>query len=183
MAQRKFFITPEQLEKDYSEVGNIRKLADRYGVDHNIVSKNMKRFGITFNEKQWVDVPELERLIYQGWTSAKLSLLFDCSQMGISAIAREKKMPLRNSFHVGYISTSNGYKCIQVKGHPHQNNKGYVLEHRWVVEQEIGRFLTTEEIIHHIDRNKKNNHISNLVIMTRQEHIKLHWREGNPSLT
>ena len=66
--------------------------------------------------------------------------------------------------------------------HPFADGKGYVMEHRLVTEDNIGRFLFPDEIVHHVDRNKRNNNISNLVIMSREEHIRLHWREGNPSL-
>lgn len=51
---------------------------------------------------------------------------------------------------------------------------GYVYEHRYVVEKEIGRPLKKSEIVHHIDGNKLNNDISNLMLMTRSEHAHLH---------
>jgi len=48
------------------------------------------------------------------------------------------------------------------------------LVHRWVVEQHIGRELDSSEIVHHKDRNKVNNKISNLTILSRAEHTRLH---------
>lgn len=39
---------------------------------------------------------------------------------------------------------------------------GYVAEHRLIVAQNIGRCLTDEETVHHIDGNKHNNAIDNL---------------------
>lgn len=49
--------------------------------------------------------------------------------------------------------------------------------HRVIMEEHLGRKLTTDEVVHHIDRNKKNNDISNLQVMTWSEHSKLHARE------
>ena len=40
------------------------------------------------------------------------------------------------------------------------------------MEQHLGRKLSDEEIIHHIDGNPQNNVISNFQIISRAEHIK-----------
>ena len=53
---------------------------------------------------------------------------------------------------------------------------GYVMEHRYVVEKYLGRILRDDEIVHHIDGNKRNNAIENLMVMTQSEHAKLHAR-------
>ena len=47
--------------------------------------------------------------------------------------------------------------------------------HRYVYELEYGE-IKEGETIHHIDRNKENNQISNLVKMTISEHCKLHGK-------
>lgn len=49
-----------------------------------------------------------------------------------------------------------------------------ILQHRRVMEDYLGRKLRSDEIIHHIDENKHNNKISNLKIVTRAEHAKIH---------
>ena len=38
----------------------------------------------------------------------------------------------------------------------------------------IGRLLKDDEVVHHIDRDKKNNNPSNLLILTKKEHSRLH---------
>lgn len=45
---------------------------------------------------------------------------------------------------------------------------------RIVMENELGRMLNSDEIVHHIDGDRTNDHPSNLVVMTRGEHIGLH---------
>ena len=47
-------------------------------------------------------------------------------------------------------------------------------EHRYLMEQKLGRTLTSDEVVHHIDGNRSNNDLSNLVVMSRGEHSKLH---------
>ena len=52
-------------------------------------------------------------------------------------------------------------------------NKGRGI-HRILMETHLQRMLQKGECIHHIDENKQNNAIENLVIMTRSEHAQLH---------
>ncbi len=63
-----------------------------------------------------------------------------------------------------------GYILIKNKNHPHARSDGYVLEHRIVMEKEIGRYLKPTEIVHHINGNKSDNRIKNLVIVNIHEH-------------
>lgn len=49
-------------------------------------------------------------------------------------------------------------------------------EHRIIMEQHIGRKLSTRECVHHINGNRKDNRIANLVIMTLPEHSHLHMK-------
>lgn len=51
---------------------------------------------------------------------------------------------------------------------------GYVNEHRIVMELHLGRRLVKGEVIHHIDGNKLNNDISNLVLTSPSGHRSLH---------
>jgi hypothetical protein len=50
----------------------------------------------------------------------------------------------------------------------------YLLEHRFVAEQELGRHLKPNEIVHHIDGDKRNNAIGNLqVFATQSDHMRI----------
>lgn len=70
---------------------------------------------------------------------------------------------------------SNGYVHIYSPKHPFVANKRYVLEHRLVMERYIGRYLTPEEIVHHINEIKTDNRIENLMLFANDsEHGKHH---------
>lgn len=76
-----------------------------------------------------------------------------------------------------------GYIRILKPDHPFHDNRGYVKEHRLVMEEYLGRYLTKDEIVHHINENPSDNRPENLQIMTRPEHVKhhTHWRyEADP---
>lgn len=77
----------------------------------------------------------------------------------------------------GRFVNSMGYVSIQCKDHPRRSEHGYVLEHILVMEKEIGRYVTKEEVVHHIDGNKSNNSISNLMLFKNDsEHRKFHHK-------
>lgn len=71
-------------------------------------------------------------------------------------------------------ASKGDYIYARVPDHPNATKHGYVLEHRIVVENALGRLLTTNEVVHHRDENKKNNHLDNLEVLTRSAHSKHH---------
>jgi hypothetical protein len=70
------------------------------------------------------------------------------------------------------------YLYAVVPDHPKANKNKYVLYHRVLVENSIGRLLTNDEIVHHIDEDKTNNDLDNLQILSRKDHAKLHAKIG-----
>jgi hypothetical protein len=69
---------------------------------------------------------------------------------------------------------SHGYKYIYKPEHPSANDGLYVAEHRFVMEQKIGRYLKQNEVVHHRDGNKQNNNIKNLELLRREDHSRRH---------
>ncbi len=51
--------------------------------------------------------------------------------------------------------------------------------HRWLMEQKIGRRLNSNETVHHIDFNKLNNDVNNLLLCTISEHMSIHAKHSN----
>lgn len=49
--------------------------------------------------------------------------------------------------------------------------------HVVVMECHIGRRISHNEVVHHIDEDKSNNAIENLMLMTRSEHTSLHRKQ------
>ena len=75
----------------------------------------------------------------------------------------------------GKSKTSCGYVLIYKPEHKFARTNGYILEHRWVMEKHIGRYLKKTEVVHHIDGDVKNNKINNLALFTSQySHTKFH---------
>jgi hypothetical protein len=54
-----------------------------------------------------------------------------------------------------------------------------MLEHRLIMETHLGRNLTSEEHIHHINEDASDNRIENLQIVSKSEHGKIHNPKKN----
>jgi hypothetical protein len=67
-------------------------------------------------------------------------------------------------------------KYIDKKGYPRWKNT-WLLVHRAVAENMIGRKLLPWEVVHHIDGNKLNFRKDNLKVMSRSAHARLHFRQ------
>lgn len=88
------------------------------------------------------------------------------SNIKSSAIARGE------TYAKGTSLKPNGY--VEITRGP---NKGK-SEHRSKMEAHIGRKLLTSEHVHHKDKNRSNNELSNLELMTASDHAKHHALEN-----
>jgi hypothetical protein len=71
----------------------------------------------------------------------------------------------------GFFIGTEGYAYIYLNGKLQK-------AHRYLWEKENGK-IPEGHIIHHIDGNKLNNNLSNLKLMSRSEHSKLHWMQND----
>ena len=74
--------------------------------------------------------------------------------------------------------TKDGYIWCKAEGHPYANSRGYVKEHRLVMEKYLGCILPREFVVHHLNGIKDDNRIENLAVMTFGAHSALHGKLG-----
>jgi hypothetical protein len=67
-----------------------------------------------------------------------------------------------------------GYVWVYAPDHPKAIHGKYVPEQVLVMEKLIGRYLTDDEVVHHINGKKNENDPENLALLTITEHKKLH---------
>lgn len=67
-------------------------------------------------------------------------------------------------------SKETGYVLLRV-------GNRYVPEHRYVIEKELGEPLSPYWHVHHLDGDKHNNHIDNLLVVNRKIHAQIHMTD------
>lgn len=73
-----------------------------------------------------------------------------------------------NGLRHGHIS-HYGYRIVWIP-----ELKKQVREHKYLMEQHLGRALDKSEVVHHINGNKLDNQLENLIVVTRAEHKRIH---------
>lgn len=98
----------------------------------------------------------------------------ECSGIGRTGLHKYNCLSKHGNWKGGILISSNGYRLIKMNGHHLANHSGYVLEHRLIAEKIIGRKLMKHEQIHHVNGNRLDNRPENILVLTINEHSKLH---------
>jgi len=85
--------------------------------------------------------------------------------------AHRKKQQLCKSCYLLRLKLSKESNCTN--NYVFTNKVGRT-EHRDIAEKKLNRKLDTNEVIHHMDNNPRNNVDENLIVLSRSLHVKLH---------
>lgn len=84
----------------------------------------------------------------------------------------------------GRILDKTGYVLLHMPDHPDCNHIGYVREHRLVMERHLKRRLLDSEVVHHKNREKQDNRIENLELLScNAKHLVLELSGKVPNWT
>jgi dUTP pyrophosphatase len=89
------------------------------------------------------------------------------------------------SWKGGKKKSSYGYILVWKPDHPFANGDGNVFEHRLIAEKYLltkensvevngERYLSPKYDVHHVNEDKTDNSVNNLVVLTKGEHKRLH---------
>ena len=147
---------------------------------------------ITYNREKgkkykWIKCPTCgkERWV-EAWHYAKYKNSDYCRSCAQKYHRHNRKGGEHPSWKGGRIEARWGY--IQIKLQPNDpfypmvSKNGYVLEHRLIMAQNLGRLLRSWEIVHHKNHIKIDNRIENLELTTRKSHnhnnYEIGYRDG-----
>src|SRR6185436_11510056 len=84
-----------------------------------------------------------------------------------------KRAPNRKSGEK--FKNHDGYIMVKCPKHPRRNNRGYVQEHRLIMEEHLGRKLKRKEQVHHKNEIRHDNRLENLQLCSGvKEHSLIH---------
>lgn len=130
-----------------------------------------------------------DEIIYDLYVNKKMNLVQICRLYGMKDKSRHlisERLKLmgveirqdkginHHNWKGGKITKGDGYIGIWQPDHIRADSQGYVYEHTLVYEKEKGILPSKDQVIHHIDIDKKNNSIENLYLCNHKEHIEIH---------
>jgi hypothetical protein len=139
------------------------------------ITRHHRRSGATAQQIQ-----EMATLYQQGSGTKELGAMYDLSDQTVARYLRETGVEVRpagfqrGEAHHAWVGgrhiAEDGYVRIWLTdddpmyamAQAHSKHGGYCLEHRLVVARHLGRPLTEDETVHHIDNNPLNNSLENL---------------------
>lgn len=100
------------------------------------------------------------------------------------SVRRSNRLWETNSnLYRGVDCLNTNYRVLQLPNHPKASVSGCVYEHIIAAEEMLGRPLGPEEVVHHIDGNKKNNKHTNLLVFKDiSSHVVFHRHNCDESL-
>lgn len=175
------------LHKKYIEEDlSVEKIAKLLGVSHTSVTYWMRKFGIpkrNLNQaSKWFYLKRNKprfRYLKRKWLKYQYCILGrqikeiakECHVDSVTILDYLKRFNLwHKKLYIPSFRHTHGYIFIRVKTHPNSDKYHWVPRHRYRMSLFLGRPLRSDELVHHIDGNKKNDKIENLFLTTRREH-------------
>jgi hypothetical protein len=96
-----------------------------------------------------------------------------CSRLATVARTERRRIPKNWKATGKFLDRSKGYVLAYSPDHPCATNRGYVYEHRLVMEEVLGRRLARDEHVHHRNGKRWDNRPENLEVMNASDHARL----------
>jgi hypothetical protein len=117
-----------------------------------------------------VSCPKCGKLRWANYRNNKPEYLYclSCAQKRRFADKIKKRRITKQGYVLLHITPDNPYYPMARQDKP--GWAAFVLEHRLIMAQHLGRLLKPEEIVHHKNGIKDDNRIENLFLTTQKKH-------------
>jgi AraC-like DNA-binding protein len=181
-------LSDEDLERMYLGGQSINAIAVQYGWSTGYVFARLRKAGVVTRPRQTQLTRQLlEPLIAEGLNKTDMArrlgvspalIAWALKHHGLAAI--DGRQQPRDRAHTHRLLMA-GYWLIYVPDHPHADKRGRVAEHRLVMETQLGRYLRPEEVVHHMNHDRSDNRVENLMLLPNQAaHMRQHVPKGKP---
>jgi predicted DNA-binding protein YlxM (UPF0122 family) len=171
----------EKIESMYKEGLSCRAIAKELDVSHTTVSRILRELGYSTNKKSNSKETEEMFLMYEsGYSFEQVAKSFGLTRQAVWERLKRVGIKSREKKLLPFVMYDGMKWTINNCGYYRNTNRssGEYLLHRYKYEREVGSIPLGYDI-HHIDHDKQNNDISNLMLIEKSEHTKLHARERN----
>lgn len=169
----------EKIESMYMENLSCREIGRELGISHTTVIRILNGKG--YNTGKKANKEETNNMIEMydnGFSFSQIGKAFGYSRQSVWERLKRAGVKARKKKVLPFIVYDGRKWTINNMGYYRNTNraKGEYLLHRYKYIREIGKIPLNYDI-HHIDGNKENNEISNLLLISKSEHTKLHNKE------
>ena len=168
----------EFLKNNYDKL-SVKELSEKLGKTNKSIRSKLERMGLGLRElnrqeifkwnKEQLDFLKTNYKTMTDREIAKILFNDDCDKAAARVFRKRTTLKLEKDIRgLKYNDNNSDYKS-------RFHNGEKIFEHRENAEKKIGRKLLKNEIVHHIDGDKKNNSFNNLYICKdKSEHMRLH---------
>lgn len=168
-------MTPENILELYYSGKTIKIISEEIGLSVGKVYYLLRDAGCRFRRRGVPEGWKPTELHIQKIKKARTGMKFNPEWCKNISKARTCIYNGLNGY--GHTKTHpNGYVLAYAPMHPNAHKDGYVMEHTIVIERELGRYLTTDEVVHHKNGVRSDNRIENLKLMNKHDHQSMHMR-------